>query len=300
MMSLTIRRPESHDKRKREVLEIQCSINYRDWNFEYQGTYNIISPPTQLTLTANATENEVDCDDEAVLMFGIVTDDQGFPFLRFNLSASEVAAGRDSLQSIEFIAKKTDTLGLHCLELTKNEKLRLGFPVRVDGTFEHDNAGGEKQESYESLTKQLDEHIKGQEKVVEQLAAFRDRVNEQLRAVGRLATKAQSLQSGVNGNGTHRHGTMEEEENEEVSPLVSPGTSKRMRGSTEGLPSRRITDLMDEEEEFANSGASVYGASKRPRITPPSSADVDGNGGMRGRGSQRRSLASGGEMGREG
>ncbi|KAL9127759.1 MAG: hypothetical protein Q9217_003417 [Psora testacea] len=194
LMGFRLRQIEPSDKRKRAISgHLRAELNFCQWGLEYEGIYNTEGPATRFELKANTTPRLVDTDDEAFLLFGAVMDDQGFPFLQFSTAASPTEAGLDHLQNMEFVAKKTDPTGIHCLELTKNEKLRLGYAVRSDGTFEDGSAANIESDSYESLTKQLHEHTEAQAKIIEKLARIRAKMDDQLRDVGLAGQRVFSL-----------------------------------------------------------------------------------------------------------
>jgi len=212
LMGLTLQMVEPSDKRKKQTdAHLQLNLNFCQWGLEYAGSYSAVGPATKLELTVNTTPALVDADDEAVLVFGIVPDDEGYPFLRLGTSASPISAGLDHLQNLEFVAKKTDTTGIHCLELTKNEKLRLGYAVREDGTFAEQGLGGEVLgETAEALTRQLREHTDAQTRIFEKLATIRAQIDKQLRdlprpgqrGVPKLQERVPKSQERQRGNGS--------------------------------------------------------------------------------------------------
>ncbi|KAL9631470.1 MAG: hypothetical protein Q9164_005874, partial [Protoblastenia rupestris] len=181
LMGFHLSQIEPSDKRKKTITgHLSAELKFCQWGLEYEGIYNPDGPVTTFKLKANTTPHRVDADDEGFLIFGAVLDDRRFPFLQFSTAASGTEARLDHLQNIEFVLKKTDTTGIHCLELTKNEKLQLGYPLCADGTFE-DSA---ENQSYETITRELQEHTEGQARCIEKLNLIREKTDQQLRDVG--------------------------------------------------------------------------------------------------------------------
>ncbi|KAG8525848.1 uncharacterized protein KY384_000608 [Bacidia gigantensis] len=136
-MGVTIRSIEPSDKRKKAPNEnISVELRFLQWGLEYRGHYNTEGPATKLSLAHNSTPNKVEADDDAYLVFGAVRDDQDFPFISFMTAVLPREANLQHYQNMEFVAKKTDEIGIHPLELTRNERLRLGFKMNNDGVFE--------------------------------------------------------------------------------------------------------------------------------------------------------------------
>ena len=173
--------------------DLQVTMNYRDWNLEFSGNYATEEPATVLYLSSNDSPDVGDVDKEATLAFGSVLDDRGYPFLRIMLSACEAASGSDDMVSIEIVAKKTDTTEVHKLELSKNERLRLGYAVRSDGQFEDLVGAGEPKESYEELTRQLGEHTAASARIALQLQHKRQAMDEQLREAAESGKRVRSI-----------------------------------------------------------------------------------------------------------
>ena len=160
--------------------DLMVTLHFMDWQLEYTGTYNTDGPATNLYLSHNETPEVGDVDQEATLAFGTVLDDRGYPFLRINLSACQASSGSDDMEPIEIVAKRTDTTEVHKLELSKNERLRLGYVVRADGVFEDPVAQTEPSDTYESLTRQLKEHTTASMRIIQQINKIRSRLDEQM------------------------------------------------------------------------------------------------------------------------
>ena len=188
-MGITISVIEPHDKRKKLATEnLQLDLKFCQWGLEYQGHYNTEGLATKMILTDNTTPKIVDADDDAVLVFGAVRDDQDFPFLSLGTSVLPLDSRLKHYQNMEFVAKKTDDTGIHTLELTRNERLRLGFKMNDEGVFE-DFLGGTKShtnggDSYESLMRQYKEHTEACEYTRQKLAALRTKMDQELLEVG--------------------------------------------------------------------------------------------------------------------
>lgn len=169
------------DSEARAHDDLQVSLNYRDWNLEFTGQFGTEEPATVLHLSSNDAPEVGDVDNEATLAFGSVLDDRGYPFLRIMLSACEASSGSDDMVSIEIVAKKTDTTEVHKLELSKNERLRLGFAVRSDGQFEDLVGSGEPKDTYEELARKLGEHSAESARIAQQMQRKRAALDEQLK-----------------------------------------------------------------------------------------------------------------------
>ena len=161
--------------------DLQVTLNYREWNLEFTGRYATQDPATVLHLSVNDSPDVGDVDNEATLAFGSVLDDRGYPFLRIMLSACEASSGSDDMVSVEIVAKKTDTTEVHKLELSKNERMRLGYAVRSDGQFEDLVGSGEPKDSYEELARKLGEHSAESARIAMQMQRKRAILDEQLR-----------------------------------------------------------------------------------------------------------------------
>ena len=188
-MGMTISAIEPADKRKKLAHEnFQVEFKFCQWGLEYQGRYNTDGLATKLTLVDNTTKDLVDADDDAVLFFGAVRDDQDFPFLSFGTSALPRDARLEHYQNMEFVAKKTDETGIQTLELTRNERLRLGYRMNEDGIFDdfletsaqRAITRGDRNESYETLMRQFREYSEAREKTMEKLSALRTRMDQEL------------------------------------------------------------------------------------------------------------------------
>ena len=169
------------DSEARSHDDLQVSLNYRDWNLEFTGRFATEEAATVLHLSSNDSPDVGDVDNEATLAFGSVLDDRGYPFLRIMLSACEATNGSDDMVPIEIVAKKTDTTEVHKLELSKNERLRLGFAVRSDGQFEDLVGSGEPKDTYEELARKLGEHSAESARIALQMQRKRAALDEQLK-----------------------------------------------------------------------------------------------------------------------
>lgn len=142
VMGISIMKIEpQQDKRKKSSPtddNIQIAFKFMKWGLIYLGYYDPENVATKLRLADNTTPTLVDPDDEAVLTLALVRDDQDHPIIAFSTSALELKElqTHDALQNMEFVAKMTDGLGIHPLELSRNERLRLGFNHDEDGNFE--------------------------------------------------------------------------------------------------------------------------------------------------------------------
>ena len=131
-------------------------------------------------LVTNKAPGEGSVENEAMITFSEVRDESGYPYLRFSFSTNEHNPD-DDMVNIEFVAKRTDETGVHQLGLTKNEKLRLGYAVWDDGTFEPENSDEEVTgQSADSLNKQLQRHIEASVKIHAKLVMMRNNVDKQV------------------------------------------------------------------------------------------------------------------------
>lgn len=149
-------------------LELEYLLNYQD---------TIVN---RLELATNKAPGEGSVENEAMVTFSEVRDQSGYPYLRFSFSTNEHNP-EDDMVNIEFVAKRTDETGVHQLGLTKNEKLRLGYAVWDDGTFEPENSDEEVTgSSADSLNKQLQRHIEASVKIHAKLVTMRNNVDKQV------------------------------------------------------------------------------------------------------------------------
>ncbi|KAL9100375.1 MAG: hypothetical protein Q9163_004245 [Psora crenata] len=223
LMGFHLRQIEPGRKRKKSVSgHLRAELKFCKWGLEYEGIYNTEGQATVFTLKANNTPRRVNADDEAYLLFGVVTDDHGAPFLQFSTSASAAKSSLEHLQNLEFIAKKTDPTGINCLELTKNERLRLGYPLRSDGSFEDGLAHNIKRETFESLTKQLQEHTEAQARIIEKLGTKRAEVDKQLHEAALASHRVITLnpQSGTKCTSTMQPATLKEQHRPSATAMV--------------------------------------------------------------------------------
>lgn len=149
-------------------LELEYILNYQD---------QVVN---RVELVTNKAPGEGSVENEAMVTFSEVRDESGYPYLRFSFSTNEHNPD-DDMVNIEFVAKRTDETGAHQLGLTKNEKLRLGYAVWDDGTFESENSDEEATgQSADSLNKQLQRHIEASVKIHAKLVTMRNNVDKQV------------------------------------------------------------------------------------------------------------------------
>lgn len=91
--------------------------------------YGLTFTDSVSTRLVRLSDSLTDWGPTARIHFGIVHDDQGFPFLKFRANYTDSSNYSNILESV---SKKTDLSGLYSKDLTKNEKLRLGFPIPED------------------------------------------------------------------------------------------------------------------------------------------------------------------------
>ena len=179
-----------HDSR-----DFTVGLNFDKFELEYTMTYHdTIS--NQLNLAHNNNEEAGYVHDEAILSFGQIRDEQGYPFLRCNFTANDHPSSEGDLEDIEFVAKRTDSLGIRNLGLTKNEKLRLGYAVRDDGTFEPEDSDEEFPQDHDTLLAQLERHTTAAAIIHARLVAMKEDRDKRLRDATNGVTKAFSSITG--------------------------------------------------------------------------------------------------------
>ncbi len=142
---------------------------------EYQNT-----KCNHLKLIENHAPGSGAVEDELVLTFSDVRDEQGFPYLHCNFATNEHNPD-DDMTNISFVAKRTDTEGILQLGLTKNEKLRLGYAVWDDGTFEPEDAEQEiNNQNPEQLQQALHRHMEASVKIHSRLLTIQENINKQV------------------------------------------------------------------------------------------------------------------------
>lgn len=179
-------------------------LHFGSLDLEYTLEYTSKSV-NNLKLVHNNAPGEGHVDSEAVLTFSDLRDEQGFPYLRCNFATNEHAP-EDDMVNIEFVAKRTDTEGIRQLGLTKNEKLRLGYAVWDDGTFEPEDEDEElNNQNPDSLNKQLQRHIEASVKIHAKLVTIQNNINKQvtnatngMQQAMRQAWRSVSTHPGVN------------------------------------------------------------------------------------------------------
>ena len=76
-------------------------------------------------------------DKNGTITFGAVLDDEGHPFLKLKFLYFDEIDNR--MTKMELVAKRTDYLEPPQYDLSKNEKLRLGFPIPEDSQVQKTN-----------------------------------------------------------------------------------------------------------------------------------------------------------------
>lgn len=159
--------------------QFNVSMNFGTLELEYTLRYQD-SVVNRMELATNKAPGEGHVDGEAILTYSALRDESGYPYLRCNFSTNEHNPD-DEMVNIEFVAKRTDQTGVHQLGLTKNEKLRLGYAVWDDGTFEPEDSEDEVTgHNAESLNKQLQRHIEASVKIHQKLVTLRNNVEKQV------------------------------------------------------------------------------------------------------------------------
>lgn len=134
---------------------IALRLGFAQWNLEYEGALTD-EMATTLSLVKNPHPNLVSAASCAVLTFGCVLDDMGHPFLQLNTSIEPVGCEAGSLMSADFVAKRNGAQGTTSFGLSKNERLRLGYPMHADGTFVNErSANSDEKGSLDSLLNQM-------------------------------------------------------------------------------------------------------------------------------------------------
>lgn len=201
------------------------SLNFGSLELEYLLNYEnkIVN---RLDLATNKAPGEGSVENEAMLTFSDVRDESGYPYLRFSFSTNEHNPD-DDMVNIEFVAKRTDETGRYQLGLTKNEKLRLGYAVWDDGTFEPENSDEDVTgQSADSLNKQLQRHIEASVKIHAKLVTMRNNVDKQ------VANATNGMQQALNQAWrSASHPTTNLQTSFEPSTTgMSPPPSRRKRG----------------------------------------------------------------------
>ena len=248
----TIRHTEGQDDRHFDVtlhfgnLDLEYTLEYQDKTVNH------------LKLARFNSLGDTTVDTEAVLTFSDLRDEQGFPYLRCNFKTNEHDQDGDMV-NIEFIAKRTDTEGIQQLGLTKNEKLRLGYPVWDDGTFEPEDEDEElNNQNPDSLNKQLQRHIESSVKIHTKMVNIQNNINKQVtnatngmqqamqQAWRSISNPAPNLVASYeHGNGTtpppakrRKHATAGAED-----PDQTPNSARRRKPGPESTPISMENDL---------------------------------------------------------
>ena len=247
-----------------------------------------------LKLAQNKAPGDGSVDDEAILTFSDLRDEQGFPYLRCNFATNEHDPDGEMV-NIEFIAKRTDTEGVQQLGLTKNEKLRLGYPVFDDGTFEPEDSDEElNNQNPDSLNKQLQRHIEASVKIHTKMCMIQNNINKQVtNATNGMQQAMQQAWRSVsnpapnpvasyerNGNGTSPPPPKRRKNTIAGSNVVedlsqTPPSQRRRKGGPESTP-------ISMEQDITRSGS---GPVKRRR-----GGGLSSGGSGSGRGGKRKSM----------
>ena len=251
----------------------KVSLNFGSLELEYLLNYEdkIVN---RLVLITNKAPGEGSVENEAMVTFSDVRDESGFPYLRFSFSTNEHNPD-DDMVNIEFVAKRTDETGRVQLGLTKNEKLRLGYAVWDDGTFEPENSDEEVSgQSADSLNKQLQRHIEASVKIHAKLVTMRNNVDKQ------VANATNGMQQALNQAWrSASHPTTSLQPSFEPSTAgMSPPPARRKRG--QGATAEALEPPPLSQRRKKGSG---------PERTPISMEDEDlPNGSARPEGYQRK------------
>jgi len=260
------------------------------YTLDYQNT-----KVNHLKLLENNAPGSCAVEDELVLTFSDVRDEQGFPYLHCNFATNEHNPD-DDMTNISFVAKRTDTEGILQLGLTKNEKLRLGYAVWDDGTFEPEDAEQEiNNQNPEQLQQALQRHIDESVKIHARLVTIQNNINKQVmnatngmqQAMNRAWRSASVVNPNSNIMQSHERGK---------SPTSSPVKRRKGQNATTGgldpeltPPSqRRKKDGLENTPtsmELDNHHTDLGSGHKRKR----GSSFLRGSGGRGGRKSLRQS-----------
>ena len=140
---IQLKQPDNHRKTKqtdRDGKPLWINIKWKDvLDVQYKGHYT-----DKVCSTFKYDESQLefyDFSEECELYFGAVRDDNGNPFLRLRLEYGSSDWKEKSLSPwgpMEMVAKKITNDGpgeFGKRDLSKNEKLRLGFPMDAWGNF---------------------------------------------------------------------------------------------------------------------------------------------------------------------
>ena len=206
------------------TLELDYALDYQD---------QIVN---RLDLVTNKAPGGGSVENEAMLTFSEARDESGYPYIRFSFCTNEHNPD-DDMVSIEFVAKRTDETGVIQLGLTKNEKLRLGYAVWDDGTFEPENSDDEiLSQNPESLNKQLQRHIEASVKIHARLVTMRNNVDKQ------VANATNGMQQALNQawrSASHVDHNLQPSF-EPASAGMSPPPTRRKRGEAETAEDLRM------------------------------------------------------------
>lgn len=150
----------------------------------------------------------------AKIHFGIVQDDQGFPFLKFRATYTDPA--EETLNVLESVAKKTDHSGLYSKDLTKNERLRLGFTIPEDQAT---RSKPETDDSAKGMVNTLERYTSATASQISKVKRLREDIHCELRKAEEVIQEAVNLSLDVPAD----------PEPEERRPAGRPSKRKRTR-----------------------------------------------------------------------
>lgn len=114
------------DGRPPEVLSILVDVLEYEMMFSFR-LMSSARAPLQLEKNYNP---RLRVDKRGIITFGAVLDDKGHPFLKLEIWYFDKVDKR--MNKMELVAKRVDDVDPSQYELSKNEKLRLGFPIPED------------------------------------------------------------------------------------------------------------------------------------------------------------------------
>ena len=242
--NVSFRRRDDNDPRQFTV-----ALHFSSLDFEYSLDYQD-SISNKLLLERNNAPGGGKVEDEAVIVYSSLRDERGYPYLRFNFATNEHDPDLDEMVNIEFVAKRTETEGTRPLGLSKNEKLRLGYPVWDDGTFEpeemEDHVAGM---SADDLNRQIQKHTDAVFKIYSRLIAMKKTVDNHVKnaTIGLQLAMDQARRTGSSPTATG--GQLAVDRNASPAPVrrrksglvddvddAAPTSPKRRKGGPESTP----------------------------------------------------------------
>jgi hypothetical protein len=149
-----------------DSLKLEYNLYYKD------------SGVIKLQLSNNLNPDNCIVDDLAFVGFSAIRDEQNCPYIKYQFRTN-ARNPNDDVIPIEFVAKRTDARKRTQLGLKKNEKMRLGFAVLTDGTFEPDNSDDEMtDENAMKLTKRLHRHLEALAKLSKTLVELQTTMDQ--------------------------------------------------------------------------------------------------------------------------